>query len=391
MEREHSLLNPSSSDIWMNCTRAPRFAAQFEKKNSDYAEEGTLCHSIATDLLLYRLKRINKRVYLTRLGEHREHRLYNDEMDGYAEGFVNYVLQIYYSAKQKGWADIWIETRIDYSHIAPEGYGHLDIAIISAGTIDIIDLKYGKGVAVSALVNSQLGLYAIGVIKSLELLQDEFDKLNLHIYQPRIDNISVFNTTVKDCVHWAEKTVKQKAQLAFKGEGEFSAGKWCRFCAALPKCKAATEHHKQLTKYNFVMPYELSNEDIADVLLLGQTLETWLTAVKDYAQAEARKGVKFPGFKMVNGRAVRKYKEGKEQQIKSVLKKAGHSESAFTITQLLGIGGMEKLLGKQGFTKLLGKFVEKPEGAPTLVPETDKRKAINGKDGLIKAFKDIKI
>ena len=390
MEREHSLLNASASDTWLNCTRAPRFAAQFEKKNSDYAEEGTLCHSIATDLIMYRLGMLVKRVYLTRLAEYKLHRLYDPEMNGYALAFAEYVLNIYYAAKKRGWADIWIETKVDYSHIAPEGFGHLDIAILSAGTIDIIDFKYGKGIPVSALANSQLSLYALGVIKAAELLSDEFKTLNLHIHQPRIDNISVYNTTVDDCVKWANQVVKKKAKLAFDGAGKFVPGKWCRFCAALPKCKAAASHHKNLVKHNFVMPYELSNDDIADILLLGQTLETWLTAVKDYAQSEAKKGVKFPGLKLVSGRANRKYKEGKEAAIKAALKKKGFKESQFTAVQLLGIGAMEKLLGVVEFGKVLGKFVEKPEGAPTLVPETDKREPI-GKDRALKAFKNIKI
>ncbi len=391
MERQHALLNASSSNIWLECTRAARFAERFPKSVSDYALEGELCHSIATDLLFYRLKQMTKRVYLAKLAEHREHRLYDKEMDGYAEGFVNYVLEIYHTVKQNGWADIWIETRVDYGHIAPEGFGHLDVGILSSGRIDVIDLKYGKGVPVSAIVNPQLGLYAVGLIKAVEVIGEEFKDLHLHIYQPRIDNISVFHTTVKDCLHWAEGTVKRKAALAFKGEGDFVPGKHCRFCAALPKCKAAANRVGELNKYEQKLPWELSNEEIADALLLGELLDIWLTSIKDYSNAEARKGQKFPGFKLVRGKSDRRYIKDSDYEISQTLIKKGHTPEDIFVTKLKGIGEMERLLGPDGFKKLLGKFVEKPEGAPTLVPETDKRPAINGKDGILKAFKDIKI
>jgi hypothetical protein len=391
MERDHSIFGPSSASIWLNCTPAARFGAKFEKKSSDYADEGTLCHDIAADLLNYRLKRLSKREYLVNLAAHRSHRLYDPfEMERHAEAFVNYVLEILYLYQQKGWADIYVETRVDYSHVVQEGYGHLDVAIISPKTIDVIDLKYGKGVPVSAIVNPQLGLYAIGVIEDQRFI-DEFEKLNLHIFQPRIDNISVFNTTVQECIKWAQGTVKKKAALAFKGEGDFNAGSWCRFCAALPKCKTAADRHTSLAKLDFKLPYELDNDEVAEVLLLGETLVNWYTSVKEYATAEARKGAKFPGFKMVNGKSNRRYAEGKQEDIIKALKKAGYTDDQIKKSSLLGIGEMEKLLGDAGFTKLLGKYVVKPPGAPALVPETDRRSAMHGKAGAQNDFKTVKI
>lgn len=390
MEREHSLLNPSSCSIWSNCTPAARFGEKFEKKSSDYADEGTLCHAIATDLLNYRLKRLDKRGYLVNLAMHRAHRLYDPtEMERHAEAFVNYVLGLYHSYQQKGWVDIYIEIRVDYDHIAPEGYGHLDVGIVSPKTIDVIDLKYGKGVPVSAIVNPQLGLYGVGLIEH-QRFTDEFENLNLHIFQPRLDNISVFNTTVKECMKWAEGKIKKAALLAFKGEGEYNAGTWCRFCAALPKCKAAADRNTELAKYEFKIPYELDNDEVAEVLLLGETLVNWYTSVKEYATAEARKGAKFPGFKMVNGKSNRRYIDGKQEHIIKVLRKAGYSDEQIMKSALLGIGEMEKLLGGEGFNKMLGKFVVKPPGAPALVPETDRRSAMHGKAGAQNDFKNIK-
>lgn len=388
MEREHSLLNPSSAEIWLTCTRAPRFAAKFEKKQSDYADEGTLCHAIATDELNYRLKRLSKKEYLKRLGVSKQHRLYDKEMDGYAEGFVDYVLSIYETYLLKGWADIWVEEKIDYDHIAPDGYGHLDVAILSPKTIDVIDYKYGKGVAKSAIANPQLGLYAIGVIRAAQFI-DEFEKVNLHIYQPRIDNISTYTNTVKEYTRWGETTVKKAATLAWKGEGDFRAGVHCRFCAAQPKCQEAANRHKALAEFDFKLPYEMDNDDVAEVLAIGESLLHWYTSVKEYATQEARKGAKFPGFKLVAGKSMRKFADGKEALIKKALINAGYTGSDFTKTQLVGFGELEKLLGKDGIDKIIGKFIIKPAGLPTLVPETDKRKAIHGTEGAQNDFKHL--
>lgn len=391
MERLHSLLGPSSSGIWLNCTPAARFAEKFENIASDYADEGTLCHDIAADLANYRLKRMSKRDYLVNLAKHRSHRLYDAiEMERHAEAFVNYVLALYDSYRQKGWASIYIETRVDYDHVAPEGFGHLDVAIVSPSTIDVVDLKYGKGVPVSAVVNPQLGLYAVGVLED-QRFTDEFEKVNLHIFQPRLDNISVFNTTVKECMNWALGTVKRQAALAFKGEGSFRAGSWCKFCKARPKCKAAANYHTGLAKFDFKLPYELDNDEVAEVLLLGESLVNWYMSVKEYATSEARKGAKFPGFKMVNGKSNRRYADGKQDLIIKALKRAGYSEKEIMKSTLLGIGEMEKLLGGGGFKKLLGKYVVKPPGAPALVPETDKRSAMHGKAGAQSDFKNIKL
>jgi len=389
MERSHSIFGPSGAEIWLHCTPAARFGAMFEKKASTYADEGTLCHDIATDLIAYRVKRLSKKEYLKRLAVHKAHGLYKIEMDHYSESFANYVLEIFFSYKLKGWADIWIETRVDYSHLVPEGYGHLDIAILSPGVIDIIDLKYGKGVPVSAIANPQLSLYGIGVIEATKFIE-RFKKVNLHIYQPRLDNISVFNTTTEECIKWGEDKVRQRAQLAFKGEGDFVPGSHCMFCPAKPRCKAAAEKHKAMAQYDFMLPYELDNEQIAEILHSGEQLINWFNSVKDYANAEARKGVKFAGFKLVEGKSNRRFKANTEAEITTRLKKLGFSPTAFSKNQLIGIIEMEGLLGKERFERELGKFIEKPPGTPTLVPITDRRHAIQGKEGAINDFQTIK-
>lgn len=389
MEREHSLLNASSANIWLTCTRAPRFAEKFEKSSSVYADEGTLCHAIATDLLLYRLDRIGRKDYLKQLAKHRSHKLYQSEMDGFAEAFADYCIGIYDQHKTKGWAVIWVELKVDYSHVAPEGYGHLDVSIVAANTIHVIDFKYGKNY-VSAIANPQLSLYAIGVIEAATHF-DELSNVTLHIHQPRIDNIDTYSNTVEEFTRWGNTTVKKAADLAFQGKGDFRPGVHCRYCAARPKCKASTDYHLALGKFEKELPYEMSDEDIAEVLAIGESLVQWYESVKEYARDAARKGKKFSGYKLVAGKSIRKYVEGKEVEISSRLRKEGYSTQQITKNQLLGIVEMEKLLSPGKFIKVLGKYVIKPPGIPTLVPETDKRSAITGTEGAKEAFKNLKI
>lgn len=392
MERQHSLLNPSSSNIWSTCTPSARFAEKFEKKESDYAEEGTLCHFIATDLILFRLKRISSREYFSKLKLYKQHRLYQPEMLDYANQFADYVFAIYDIRKMQGPTDIIIEATVDFSGFVPDGYGHLDVSILTDDAIEVIDLKYGKGVSVSAIMNPQLLLYGLGAILSFEFFYTQRD-LHLHIFQPRIDNVSIYNTTVKECLQWAESFIKPKAQLAFEGKGEYVAGSHCRFCAAAPRCKALHDHNLSLAKYDFILPHDLTNEQIAEALALGEELINWYSTLKEYANAEARKGANFPGYKLVEGRSVRRYKELKSYaNLHGVLKSAGFLQSQYMeLPKLIGITAMEKLLGKQRFEKLLSKFIEQPPGTPVLVPESNKKVAIHGIEGAKRDFKNIKL
>ena len=109
--------------------------------------------------------------------------------------------------------------------------------------VEIVDLKYGKGVAVSAIDNTQMQMYALGIISNFGFMYD-FDTIQMTIFQPRNGGISSQEKSVKDLIKWGENIVKPTAELAYDGIGEFNAGKWCLFCRASLRCK------KYSFKYN---------------------------------------------------------------------------------------------------------------------------------------------
>lgn len=388
MDRKHALLSPSGSHRWLHCTPSARFEERFVKGTSVYADEGTLAHDFAALYLNLYTGRIKKTAFQKQYDALRKHELYQPEMYGYVEGYVNYVKELYVDLKRKkGWADLHTEIEIDYSHIVPEGFGHLDNAILSPGRIDIIDLKYGKGVPVSAVANPQLGLYAIGALQLFKFV-DDFKEVYLHIYQPRLDNISTDRNDTSDITSWGEGSVKRKALLAFKGEGEFKPGSHCQFCAGKNRCSALANYHKGLARFDFQNPDELTNEEIAEIFLQSGQFINWINSITDYATDQARNGKEFPGLKLVAGRSTRKFLS--EEEVVKALTKAGYKPSQYRKFAALSIPELEKLLGLQ-FKKLLGKYVVKPEGAPTLVPLSDKRSPMKGKEGAKADFKDLKI
>jgi hypothetical protein len=387
MDRKHALLSPSGSHRWLHCTPSARFEERFEKGSSVYADEGTLAHDIAA-LHLFLFKGIMKKTeFQKKYAELRAHELYQPEMDTYVSRYVQYIKELYHTLKQKGWADLHIEIEIDYSYIVPEGFGHLDCAILSPGRLDIVDLKYGKGVPVSAIANPQLGLYAIGALQAFKFV-DQFTDTYMHVYQPRIDNISVDRNSVTELTRWGEGSVKKRALIAFKGEGEFSPGSHCQFCAGRTRCKALADHHKSLAKYDFINPDELTNEEIAEIFLQSDQFINWINSIRDYATDQAKNGKEFKGLKLVTGRSNRKFLN--EEAVIKAMTKAGFKPEQYRKFAALSVPEIEKLLGAR-FDKLLGKQVIKPQGAPALVPLTDKRDPIKGAAGAKADFKDLKI
>ena len=240
--------------------------------------------------------------------------------------------------------------------------------------MELCDLKYGKGVLVSADNNKQMMLYALGAISEFSFLYD-IEKVRMTIIQPRLDNISTFEVTVEELLKWAEEFVRPKAELAIKGEGEFFSGDHCRFCRAKAVCRARADKNLELAKYDFQEPPTMDNNDIAYVLSKVDELVSWASEVKEYALEEALKGEEFDGFKVVEGRSNRRWSS--EDDVAKVLIAEGFQESMIYTRKLDGISKIESAIGKKEVKRLLGEFIIKPVGKPTLVPITDKREPYN--------------
>ncbi|MBI6873408.1 DUF2800 domain-containing protein [Clostridium aciditolerans] len=362
---KHAILSASGAHRWMNCTPSARLELEFDDNSGEAAAEGTAAHALSEHKLRKALKMRSKKPVSP---------YDSDEMDNYTDGYVEYVLEVIEQAKQTC-SDplILIEQRLDFSKYVPDGFGTGDCVIIADGTLHIIDFKYGQGVLVSAEDNPQMKLYALGALGLFDGIYD-IEMVSMTIYQPRRENISTSTVSKESLYRWAEEVLKPKAELAFAGDGNYCPGEWCQFCRAAVKCRARAEAKMKLATFEFALPPLLSDEEIAEILSSIGDLTRWTNEIIAYAtDAAVNHGKKWPGFKVVEGRSNRKYKD--EEAVAEAAKNAGYrdiyKQSLITITE------MEKLMGKTKFNEVLGGLIMKPPGKPTLVPVSDKRPEMN--------------
>lgn len=388
MPEVHAKLSASGAKRWIACTPSVTLEEQYEDKGSTYAAEGTFAHSLAELILRYNNGEMTKRKFNADLKKLQENEYWNKELQEYVEGYANTVWEFANEAKAKCKdAEILFEQKLDFSAWVPEGFGTGDVVIIADGQVHVIDLKYGKGVGVSAEENPQLRLYGLGAVDTYGMLYD-IDSVKMTIIQPRLDNISSEELAVENLVEWAEEVVKPAAELAMNGEGEFVAGDHCKFCKARATCRARAEKNLELIKYEFKKPETLTPSEIGEILKQADELVAWIGDVQEYAlDAALSKEIKFDGWKVVEGRSNRKYTD--ELEVANALKAAGYDEAIlYAPRKLYGITDMEKSIGKKAFAEHLKDLIIKPEGKPTLVPENDKRPELKSADSAAKDFED---
>jgi len=375
--RAHALLSASGSKRWLSCTPSAHLEQQFPESTSLYAEEGTFAHSLAELKLNRALNYMKPSAFKKKLVELQKNPLWSPGMEEYIDQYAAIIGEKYMTAK-KSCPDVRVllEERLDFSEWVPDGFGTGDVVIIADGILEIIDLKYGKGVPVSAEDNTQMRLYALGAVTQYGLLYD-FDLVRMTIIQPRLDSVSTDEISVSGLLKWGDEVVRPLAIKAIAGEGELVAGEHCTFCRARATCRARAEANLEMAKYDFQEPKLLTIEEIAEILSKAETLQKWAKDVQEYALNQAENhGVKFPGWKLVEGRSNRKYSD--ETAVVTKLKAEGYSEEVIYKTkEVLGITAMEDKLGKKIFEEYLKDLIVKPAGKPTLVPESDKRPEIN--------------
>jgi hypothetical protein len=386
----HAVLSPSGAERWLNCTPSVRLEQQFPDNAGQAAAEGTLAHALGELLLRKELKLIKKFQFEQQLADIKAHDLYDKSMMDHCQDYRDFVLERLYDAKARTKdAVIALEQRIDLTEFVPEGYGTTDSNIIADHILDVVDLKYGKGVPVSAERNKQMMLYGLGALNAFDLMYD-INTVRMTIYQPRIDNVSTWEISVKDLREWAEKELRPKAKLAFDGLGEFMAGKHCRFCKARGACKANADYNLELAKYEFREAEMLKGDDISDILDRAKLFRDWLNGVEDYALDQAvNHGKKWPGYKVVEGRSNRKYSN--EDAVAKVLTDSGIKEDVIYERSIIGIGKMEKAIGKDVFAALLTPLIIKPAGKPALAPLSDKRAEYHSNEAAAIEFAEVDI
>lgn len=357
----HALLSASSSHRWLNCPPSARLCENYDDKGSDFAAEGTDAHALCE----YKLK--------TALGIKADDPTndlsrYDAEMEDCANGYAAFVLELIEEAK-KHCADpvVLIEQRLDYSKYVEEGFGTGDCVIIADGTLHIVDYKHGRGVLVEAEDNPQMKLYALGALELFDCIYD-ISSVSMAIYQPRRSNVSTYTVSKDELYDWAENVLTPAAELAFSGGGEYRCGEWCQFCKAKADCRKRAEANMGLAAFEFRQPPLLTDNEVEDILGKLDELTSWANDIRNYALRAAVSGKKWNGYKLVEGRSNRKYTD--ENAVIAAVKKAGFDPYEH---KLLGVTAMTSLLGRKQFNEILGSYVTKPQGKPTLAPESDKR------------------
>ena len=367
---KHAYLSASASHRWLACPPSAKLCANIADQTSEYAQQGTDCHELCAYLVEKALGRA-----VTDPTENLT--FYDAEMQICAEEYRNYVLEQIEAAKEfcKD-PQVMIEQRLDFSRWVENGFGTGDCVIVADEVLQIIDYKHGLGVLVSAGDeehggNSQMMCYALGALEAFGDIYD-INQIKMTIFQPRRDNVSTYTISKDDLLKWAEEVLAPTAQLAYTGKGEFKAGDHCQFCKVKATCRKRAEYNLELAKYDFEMPATLDDIEIAAILAKVDEMISWGNDIKEYALQQAQSGVHFDGWKIVEGRSNRKFTD--EAAVASKVKDAGYDPYE---KKLLGITAMSTMLGKKKFEELLGELVYKPPGKPTLVPESDKRPAMN--------------
>lgn len=385
-ERAHARLSASGSKRWLSCTPSARIEDQFPDSTSDYAAEGTLAHELSEIILKKAIGLITPSAYSKQFKKIEKNSLFNNEMVSYCQDYADSVIERYHEAlATTPDATISLEERLDFSHLVPDGFGTGDVLIIADGTMEVIDLKYGKGVQVSAIDNSQMRLYGLGAINIHGHLYD-ISRVKMTIMQPRLNHIDSEELDAKELLEWGESYVRPRAELADRGEGEFIPGDHCKFCKAKAICTARAEQNLEMAKFDFKKGELLTFDEVAEILARADELQAWAKDIQEYALDQAeRHGIKFPGWKLVAGRSNRKYAD--EDSIISKLTSEGYEEEViYQPKKLKGITDMTKLLGTKVFETLIGSYVMKPPGKPVLVPESDSRPELSSTEDAIRDF-----
>lgn len=361
----HALLSASSSERWLRCPPSARLSESYDDKGSNYAAEGTDAH----ELCEYKLRQA---LGMEAKDPTENLTWFNEEMADCASGYAAYILEQVEAAK-KNCTDpvVLIEQRVDFSRWVESGFGTADCIIIADGTLQICDYKHGLGVLVSAEKNPQLQCYALGALELFDGIYD-IDTVQMTIYQPRRDNVSTYELSKDELYRWADEVLKPTADLAFAGNGNFLCGEWCGFCKAKHDCRARADANMELARYDFKLPPLLTDEEVEEILARVDDLVAWSTDIKEYALQQAISGKEWNGWKLVEGRSNRKYTN--ETAVANTVSGAGFDPYDHKV---LGVTAMQKLLGKSRFDELLAAYIEKPQGKPTLVPESDKRPVMN--------------
>lgn len=381
----HSPLSASSAYAWIACAQYLKMLQAFPDEDSKYAAAGTLAHAIAEfKARTYFLEPTSKRAYNAKLKKLQQDPAYDSEMDAATDIYLDELKEQALSFKEKPF--IAMEQRVEYSEYAPDGFGTADCIMIGEGRIHVNDYKNGSGVPVAAEWNAQMMLYALGALQTFRpIYGDAIKTARLTIIQPHAGGVKSWEISVEELEKWGRETVIPAAQRALAGTDPATPGAHCRFCRGKARCRERIKDVLSLEQYGCATPAGkvppapegpyITDEEVADALIRGETLVSWYNSLKDYALDACMRGRTIPGFKAVEGRSLRAWTD--TDVAMRTLQERGIAEAVLYERKPVTVAALEKVVGKKAYAETVADLVTTPPGKPTLVPESDKRPAIN--------------
>lgn len=387
-EQDHGILAPSKSERWIACPPSAMAEFNFEQENptkeTEYSAAGSLAHRLCETLVLHRLGHISSLEQVRRLEDIQSSKYWTTEMQKHCADYANFILDKYSEAISiSNSAQIFIEYKVKFN-IGDKGaelFGTVDCAILTEGKLTVIDFKYGAGIFVSPVENSQLKIYALGIVWAFDF-EYMFEEVELIIYQPRIDNIHSFKLSPVDLMLWGDLDLAPAVAAANDGKGEYKTGKHCQFCKIRPKCSANAKAANELAKADFKDPNILSDAELIKLynFIKGdfKVIVGWAKSVVKHMLVEALNGKKYEGLKLVTGRGKRIVRD--EAAFANILYNSGYMPHQYYKPQVLkGITELEKIVGKKRLSEDFSDYITKVPGAPILVDRLDKREEVDGK------------
>lgn len=381
----HSKLGASSASRWMACPGSVALNARMPKRTSVFAAEGTAAHTVGEACLK---RGFDADQYIGEV----------IEVEGCDEKFtvdedMAEAVQVYLDAVRAECTDptdiLSIEQRFHLKDLHPLFFGTNDACVYKPKKRELVvfDYKHGKGVAVEVERNKQMMYYALGA--SIEDNRP-IVAVKIVVIQPRCPHkhgpVRAWSTTPMDLIDFAAEIIAA-AKATEQPNAPLASGDHCKFCSASPVCPRLRDDALEAAQVEFGansgepilrQPDQMTPDEVGSVLRQANTIKTWFRAVEEFGNAEARRGQVPTGFKLVEGKGRRKWRDENDAIV--FLKKQGvEDEHIYEDPSVRSPAQTEAMLKKHyGYkgkkaNELVAALIATPPGKTQLVPLDDER------------------